>query len=175
MVKKITKILSAIFVALAVALPILMSISVAYATTPVQVTWTAIPTGLIVKDVKIAGNSDNVFLDLSLSALCIGDMSGTYTSDSHWIVQNWVTGTPLLNQPGPIYIHAIDYFTVTFDGKSGTLAILTNHVYYPSLKSSEGTWIIISGTGALSNLHGQGTTSMTGGPTIWTGQVHFDA
>jgi hypothetical protein len=174
--KKRTKILSTIFIALAVALPLSMSISLAYATTPKQVTWTSTPTGLIPQGGKTAGNSDTRFLDLSLTATCTGDISGTYTSDSHWIIHNWATGVPLLQQPGPVQVHAIDYFTATFEGKSGTLAILVNHVYYPSIGYTEGTWVIIGGTDALANLHGQGTTYDPPGPslTTWTGQVHFD-
>jgi hypothetical protein len=173
--KKRTKIFSTIFIALAVALPLSMSISLAYATTPIQVTWTSMATGLSVLDGKIAGKSDTRFLDLSLTAKCTGDISGTYTSDSHWIIHNWAD-VPLLQQPGPVQVHAIDYFTATFDGKSGTLAILVNHVYYPSIGSSEGTWVIIGGTDELANLHGQGTTYDPPGPslTTWTGQVHFD-
>jgi uncharacterized membrane protein YecN with MAPEG domain len=176
MVKKKTKMLSTMFVALSVALLFSMSMSVVHATRSVQVTWTSTATGLSVQGGSIAGKSDNRFLDLSLTAMCAGDIVGSYTSDSNWIIQNWITGVPLLLQPGPVYVHAIDYFSVTFEDKSGTLAILVNHVYYPSLGSSEGTWVIISGTDALANLHGQGTTldPPGPGPTTWIGQVHFD-
>jgi hypothetical protein len=176
MVKKRTKALSMIFIALTIALLLSMSMSIAYATTPMQVTWTSVATGISVQDGKIAGESDNRFLDLSLTAMCTGDIAGIYTSDSHWIIHNWITGVPLLKQPGPVNVHAVDYISTTFQGKSGTLAILVNHIYYPSIGSSEGTWVIIGGTGELANLHGQGTTfdPPGPGPTTWTGQVHFD-
>ena len=166
MVKKRTKMLSTILAALAVTLIVPLSMSVAYATKPTRVAWTSMATGLTVQDGTLAGESDNRFLDLSISAVCSGDIAGIYTSDSHWIIQNWMTGVPLLMQPGPIYVHAIDYFSATFEGKSGTLAILVNHIYYPSMGSSEGTWVIISGTGELANLHGQGTTFDPPGPGI---------
>ena len=176
MVKKKAKALSAIFIALAAALLLSMSMSVAYATQPTQVTWTSVTVGLSVQGGNVAGESDNRFLTLSITSVFTGDIAGIMTSDSRWIIHNWVTGVPLLQQPGPVNIHAVDYISTTFQGKSGTLAILVNHVYYPSLGSSEGTWVIISGTGELANLHGHGTTSNPPGPgpTTWTGQVHFD-
>jgi hypothetical protein len=176
MAKKRTKALSTILATLVILILFAMTMSVASATKPMEVIWTSMATGLSIQDAKIAGESDNRFLELSLTASCTGDIVGSYTSDSRWIINNWVVGVPLLQQPGPIYVHAIDYFSAIFEGKSGTLAILVNHIYYPLLGSSEGTWVIIGGTGELANLHGQGTTFDPPGPslTTWTGQVHFD-
>ncbi len=176
MAKKRIKALSTILATLVISLLFAMSMSVTTAAKPMEVTWTSMATGLSIQDAKMAGESDNVFLELTLTAMCTGDIAGTYTSDSRWIINNWAMGVPLLQQPGPVYVHAVDYFSATFEDKSGTIAILVNHVYYPSLSSSEGTWVILGGTGELANLHGQGTTFDPPGPslTTWTGQVHFD-
>jgi hypothetical protein len=39
----------------------------------------------------------------------------------------------------------------------------------------KGTWVIISGTGELANLHGQGKwTNLAGGQFSYEGQIHFD-
>jgi hypothetical protein len=66
-------------------------------------------------------------------------------------------------------------FTGSVDGKSGTCVIMwvgktINEEFWWSFK-----WIIISGTGELSNLRGKGTCYGPGPPGVeMTGWIHFD-
>ena len=72
-------------------------------------------------------------------------------------------------------------FTGTVMGKSGTLVIM----WVGNTKNDDGwwwfKWVIISGTGELADLRGQGTCWGPGpsGPGVWgwaemTGKIHFD-
>ena len=72
-------------------------------------------------------------------------------------------------------------FTGTVMGKSGTLVIM----WVGNTKDESGwwwfKWVILSGTGELANLRGQGTSWGPGpaGPGVWggvdyTGKIHFD-
>jgi len=71
-------------------------------------------------------------------------------------------------------------FTGTVDGKSGTLIIqlVGKRPMEPEPGWWSGQWLILSGTGELANLHGQGTWWGPGfgnSPAIYySGQVHFD-
>jgi hypothetical protein len=74
--------------------------------------------------------------------------------------------------------HMERFFTGTVDGKSGTFTMLLKAKFtYPTITypSLEGTWVIISGTGELANLHGQGTWWNNAGQILgYAGQIHFD-
>ena len=79
---------------------------------------------------------------------------------------------------GPLNVWLRSDFEGTVMGREGTLVIqLVGWRYLP--EDWAGQWVIVSGTGALANLHGQGAWGGPGfgasGPDIWySGQVHFD-
>jgi len=82
-----------------------------------------------------------------------GTWTGTFEGSSvdDWGAQFWPDGT--------YWIGLAISFEGTVNEKEGTLEIL----FTGSLRSPDGTpsgkWVIISGTGDLANLHGQGTWS----------------
>jgi hypothetical protein len=122
-------------------------------------------TGYTIYDTRYAGESDNVFVSLSLRGRFTGGISGSYTSESCWIRHN--AGLPDVWT----IVHGVDFISpATVMGKTGTLDFMLNG------KSAEGgNWVIIGGTGDLANLHGQGTYSPAGGAVVnYEGQVHFD-
>ena len=69
-------------------------------------------------------------------------------------------------------------FTGTVLGYAGTLVMrLESRGTLPATTpyTTMGTWVIISGTGELANLHGQGTWWNLGlGQFEYEGQIHFD-
>ncbi|MFN2292181.1 MAG: DUF3224 domain-containing protein [Anaerolineae bacterium] len=76
------------------------------------------------------------------------------------------------------YEYAFYRGNVTFDGfvdgKEGTLEILFVGFSPGALDDWNGTWRILSGTGELANLHGQGVFWATGmGACHYEGQIHF--
>jgi len=79
---------------------------------------------------------------------------------------------------GPLNVWLRSDFEGTVMGRKGTLVIqLVGWRYLP--EDWSGQWVIISGTGELANLHGQGTWGGPGfgapGPDIWySGKIHFD-
>jgi hypothetical protein len=165
MVKKTTKALSAMFVALSAALLLTMSMSVVYATAsiPVNGTWyTTIPGSAITEQ---AGKSDNYIVTISdYTQAWTGDISGTTSYDGRWIT----------HVGNPTWVNSRGHYTIeaTVFGKSGTLYIegVTN-----SGNPQPSTWRIVGGTDELANLHGEGTfVGPVAGVYTYTGQVHFD-
>lgn len=66
-------------------------------------------------------------------------------------------------------------FTGTVDGKTGTLELLFIGRSPGALDDWNGTWRILSGTGELANLHGNGVHWANGlGDVHYEGQIHFD-
>jgi len=66
----------------------------------------------------------------------------------------------------------LDYFTSTVKGKSSTLMSVTVVFSYPFY---ECRWVILSGTGELANLRGQGTGSgVCGVVGTYSGWIHFE-
>lgn len=160
------KVLSAILVTLTGALLLTMSMSVAYATPPTIISGQIIITGATIYDTRQAGNSDNVLVNLSLRTRFTGGISGSSTSESRWVRHDVGSPDPWTNAHG---VNTISPATVM--GKTGTLLWMLN-----GITPEGGTWVIISGTGDLANLHGQGTWSPSANPNVmnYEGQVHFD-
>ena len=168
MIKNRTKALSAIFVVLAAALLLTMSISVAYATTPIPVSGFIIVQSITGIASNPAGNSDNAIATLSLHGLFTGGISGSYASESRWVSHN--TGTPDLWRNA----HGVNIISpATVMGETGTLTFL---IIGKTGTETGGNWVIVGGTDGLAGLYGQGTFSPTDNSFIvsYEGQVHFD-
>jgi len=170
MVKKRTKAFSAIFATIAAVLLFSISISVVYATKPVTVDGTFTTTNTYFGMTR-AGESDNVIIDLSVNAIWTGDIAGSSTSDSRWVLHY----LPFPGARGTANMHGLNTMSATVDGKSGTLTILITGRVDKDLVG-DGTWQIISGTNDLTNLHGRGTWGPSGtvGVDVYTGQIHWD-
>jgi hypothetical protein len=166
MVKKRTKMFTTIFVALAVALLFSMSMSVAHATKPIPVEGQIIIQGYTSMVPNPSGESDNSIITLSLYGVFVGDIAGSYTSESLWVRHN--VGAPDVWTN----VHAVDTISpATVMDKTGTLTFMLN-----GKTGQEGNWVIVGGTGELANLRGQGTYSPGANPVTvnYEGQVHFD-
>jgi len=128
-------------------------------------TLTITPTAITVP--KPAGESGNVVLVVTgNTATWSGGIDGVADASGHFLAHN--AGTP------DAYTTARNIHTFTnaeVDGKQGGLTII-------SVGSSlaHGQWRIVSGTGELAGIHGQGTWSTIALPFLYEyeGTVHFD-
>lgn len=123
-------------------------------------------------DARMAGNSDNRFTYLEGNYEWSGDIEGTGFAESMRFYSSWVLGVPPPLQTSPIRVRAfetIDPVTV-FGMYEGSLTLRIE--YYEDFDDNyKGKWVIISGTGELANLRGQGKFMPDGSIT---GMVHFD-
>ncbi len=175
------------FLMVAVVLLLVLTIAPANAVTPIPVAGAFVGTSYpVYGDIRYSGA--NVFTSTYVTGVYIsGPMDGAYEQSTNII---WHFGNPqtVNNLPAnPMSWMGIPSFAVwnierTFTGTVyGKLGTLTMHleakftyptVTYPSL---EGSWIIISGTGELADLHGQGTWWNSPGQVLqYEGQMHFD-
>jgi len=167
------KVLSAIVVTLTVALLLTMSMPVAHATPPTTISGQILITGATVYEVRLAGESDNRFVNLSLRGRFTGGISGSYTSESKWIRHD--VGTPDVWT----IAHGLDIMpTATVMGKTGGLVILIQGSSPGGGRPVEVagyTWRIVGGTGDLEGLHGHGTAILVSEAVVsYEGEVHFD-
>ena len=145
------------------------AMSVVYATKPITVNGTYFPIGPPVYGVlRVAGESDNAFMDVSIPLKWVGGIKGTCINEMRWIILHHDTPKEMTLIPG-----VMTFTNAEVDGKKGTLTIR-----YFNVETAEefgGVWRIISGTGELANLHGEGTISVLSFPVFaYTGQIHFD-
>ena len=160
------KVLGIIVVLMAAAL-LSISLPFACATKPMDVNFKRMMTSTSIEG-RRAGKSDNVILNIAATHLFTGDIAGTGAADARWIFHNFPFG--------PVNVHVVETLssvTVMGDPKSGTLTIRLDFIRDPT-DTIEGTWVIISGTDELANLHGQGTVFGPLGDASYSGQVHFD-
>lgn len=117
-----------------------------------------------VVDEKIAGG--NTFLYTTE----VGLWTGTFEGDSTEI------GVVVLHSAGFNSFKAIVSFVGSVDGKTGTLEMLVVGKKPDRLPGTEweGKWVILSGTGELVNLHGQGIWWGSNRNINYTGNVHFE-
>lgn len=157
--------------------------------TPVAGTWKATSAPAATNE-KFAGA--NFFADMYNTGVYTGGpIVGTFVQNFKLIdhfadpkVVAGLEGVPVSSWPDCTFIwnDMVRVFTGSALGKSGTLNIRLECKGYGSTAKGptgyelEGNWIILSGTGDLANLHGQGTwwhtKTITG--LAYEGQVHFD-
>lgn len=133
--------------------------------TPASGDWTYVP--FDVEIVKVAGQ--NTFIEGKDTGTWTGTFTGTSTEE--FILVNHA-------KAGFNYYSGVIEFTGTVQGQSGTMVIRTNGKQDPGTVVPgpglwEGSWVIVSGTGDLVNVHGQGTFT---GPSLdldYSGQIHF--
>ena len=131
----------------------------------------------------------NVFADIYnkgtyLSGDILGSYEQTYRAVTHFANPDFTIGNPTLQPEAPFNFMDIERtFTGTVDGVSGGFTMRLQGTGYgntflgPTHFDVQGTWVIISGTGGLADLHGQGTWwhSRTGFAGLeYQGQIHFD-
>ena len=159
--KKILGVFTSLLVVAMLALP--MSATYATKPTPVSGTFYSVPNGTI--ETRFAGKSDNVIMTVIGELMWTGDIAGLAAYEGFWITHKGHTNA-----------RGISTVDATVNDKSGTLTIYQGSWSEPIPGLVRGHWRIISGTGDLANLHGQGTFEETGVPMVfaYTGQIHFD-
>jgi hypothetical protein len=151
-----------IAVALMAVAMLAVPISAVYATKPTHVEGTFVPTPGSTYVTRQA--DDNFIVEIEGPHAWTGSFEGTSYSEGRWVWHKFFDSDP---ENDFLRVHVVYTLNVEYDDLTGTLTIL----------ATGGTWTIISGTGDLANLHGQGTTYAID-PSIflmgYEGQVHFD-
>jgi len=154
--------LSALLVCLVALLPILM-IPAVQATPPELASGSRIYEITHIEITKVAGG--NTFMRVQEKGTWTGTFEGRARARFEVIV----------HPAGFVTLQGQINFEGTVDGKEGTLVIK-----FVGKKTGEpllwhGTWVILSGTGDLAYLHGQGTWGGLGsGYLDYSGKIHFD-
>lgn len=120
-------------------------------------------------NIRVVGG--NMFISIT----DVGMWSGTFEGTSDDVGEVAVYRSGLWNYWGTVE------FTGEVDGVSGTLTMKVHGIRPDADSEWDGTWVIISGTGGLATLRGQGTWWGMGapGPGVWgdveyEGDVHFE-
>jgi len=164
------KMLSAALLMCIVALLSTLSVPVVHATPPTPAsgteTYTPHITGMRFAD-------GNTFLDVTSDDF----WTGTFVGHSHSVYRAVIYSSGFWYGEG---LTTFEYCTVA--GKSGTLVMVMvgkKSAVYPFWWS--GKWVILSGTGDLANLRGQGTWWGPGAPApgvegsvSYSGKIHFE-
>ena len=105
--------------------------------------------------------------EMTITQTFTGDITGTLTGTFAG------SGTTVIElETGEFEGQAMFTFTGTVDGTLGTLAISTESEGIGD--SSQGEFEIVSGTGDLANLEGEGTFEVTLGVGTYSGDLEFD-
>jgi len=161
------KMLFATLVACMLALLSILSIPSALASKPTTVSGTVTYYPYPTSEPRVAGG--NTFLEGAETADWSGDFSGT--SFDTWTVLMHSTG--VWSIPGGVHVS----FTGTAGGMSGTLEILLigkGPVDTSGAPHWTGHWVVLSGTGDLANLDGNGDWWGIGTSLGYSGQIQFD-
>jgi hypothetical protein len=149
----------------------LVVVTSAAASPPTSASGTFTTTSAVLANPRSAGG--NTIFDVTATEVWTGTFDGT----------SIVTGFLIFHPDGSANFHDTEIFTGTVNGSPGTLTF--NDAGQGPAGATPGTFLyeatdtIISGTGALANLHGVvslvGTVVPPAGPVAtYTGQIHFD-
>jgi len=121
-------------------------------------------------DVKKAGC--NTFLTTFENGMWTGTFDGTSTEDGKVVI--YCSGAWSFNA-------IVSFNEVSVNGKEGTLKMSVVGSTPDEFTDWEGEWVILSGTGELANLRGQGIWWGPGAPDVglwgdiyYSGDVHFE-
>ena len=113
----------------------------------------------------------NTFLETFENGLWSGTFSGTSTED----------GKVVIHSSGSWSFKGKVFFDGMVNGKSGKLTMRVVGSRPDALTDWQGKWVILSGTGDLTTLRGQGTWWGPGAPApeqwgdiYYSGQIHFE-
>lgn len=171
MKKKILSVFTCLLIIAVLAIPVFT----VYATKPEDITATRIRTSNgNPPESRMAGESGNRFTIISgVTFDWSGGIEGTSTQDAIRFYPKVDLSVPP-PQRLPVRVHSVCTFeSATVMGESGGLIIKLQFVIDEDT-NFKGTWVIISGTGGLANIHGQGTVSGLRGEEVFYGKVHFD-
>jgi hypothetical protein len=116
-------------------------------------------------EIMPAGKSDNLIMDVLVTHMWEGGISGTGTVEVQWIMHN-------SDDPENTWVNVLGLITLTGEvaGLPGTVTIK-----FSSVSNTKGHWRIIGGTGELANVQGQGTLTPISQMLIeYEGVVHFN-
>jgi hypothetical protein len=129
------------------------------------------PTGAPGEVPCIESHDENTVMYTFENGQWYGTFFGTSTED----------GKVVIHSSGVWSFNAIVSFEGEVDGRYGTLQMSVNGKAPDAFSDWEGRWVIISGTGELSTLQGQGTWGGPGAPEVgawgdiyYAGKVHFE-
>lgn len=108
----------------------------------------------------------NIFMTTAEDSVYYGILSGTMTD----------TGKVIIHASGNWTYQAVGTFEGTVAGKYGTLLMMSVGSRPDAFSEWQGTWVILSGTGELEHLHGQGTfwgLGYTGDPPSAPGRIDY--
>ncbi len=147
---------------LVVALPLLFQL--AHATPSTTATGFIAGTGFTVTGTSFADG--NVLMTITVTTLLTGTFTGTGVDQASLLV----------HPDGTFNAQHLSICTCYFEGRSGTLNSIFDLRGSMVTKVAVGQWTILSGTGGLANLWGQGT--LNGSPFVganYSLEVHFES
>jgi hypothetical protein len=138
---------------------------VASATSPTAAsgTFTDVPAG----PPQIRQADGNIFIEQAIRQTLTGTFTGTAAQTSFTEV----------HASGEVNFHGTETCRCVVEGRAGTLVFGFSGTGEPS-GAFEGHFVILSGTGGLSNLHGQGSIMGPGPGSVsgtYSGEIHFSA
>jgi hypothetical protein len=152
--------LAFVFMISMIALMPILTTPAVFATPPITVTAIValVPTPI---EQKIAGG--NTILVVTFADTYTGTFAGSASGIANVVIHK-----------GSLNVHHTDTFTGTVNGRSGTMVIRFEGQGEGVGLPLKGNWVIISATGDLATIHGEGTFEGIAGVTITlTGNIHF--
>ena len=146
------------------AFAVTLSIPLVHATKPTQVSGTIVALGFTVTGMRLADG--NTIVTMIETESLAGDLIGTAVAEVREVI----------HASGRVEGQALSTITGTAMGKSGTVVL--RYVMTGTYGGTfSGEWVILSGTGDLANLRGQGsvTADTSAGTGTYSGQIHFES